>query len=159
MVWVWFSRRIIHVFQDLNRYYYRVFLSSSIFILVQHTDTQIVLTKHKLYPRKRLQLISASHLSCFHFHLKHYFVNKCYDDDLATTMAYLKLTIPLPLAVWSKSFFNAVSKKARDSRFNELPKRDTYQTQREEKKREVKTQRDTEWTETLDSLLIVYYVI
>lgn len=30
--------------------------------------------KYKLHPRKRLQLISASYLSCFRFHLEHHFV-------------------------------------------------------------------------------------
>lgn len=39
------------------------------------TDTKNTLcAKHKVHPRSRLQLISASHLSCFHFHLKHHFV-------------------------------------------------------------------------------------
>lgn len=118
LVWVWFSLQFTHLFQDRIS-------TATIFILT-----------YKVHPRNRLQLISASHLSCFRFHLKHHFVIILLWWSGYITMPYLQnspslfhsLTHSRFVANYlgpkseNKSYLQAMGKKAKETYFGEMAK-------------------------------------
>lgn len=74
LVGVWFSLQFTHRGVYIPRYNSRRRPFSFQEQTNRHRHKNTLCAKHKVHPRNRLQLISASHSSCFHFHLKHHFV-------------------------------------------------------------------------------------